>query len=100
MYFIILAQDKPDSLPLRMANRPAHLAYAIEQDCVVLAGPQLTDGEEPKPKGSMLIIDVADRAAAEAFAANDPYALAGLFANVTITPWMPALGPWKPEEGK
>lgn len=100
MYFIILAEDKPDSLQLRMDNRPAHLAYGLEQGCVVLAGPQLTDGEDPKPKGSMLIIDVADRTAAEDFAANDPYGLAGLFSNVTITPWMPALGPWKPEEGK
>ena len=98
MYFIILAQDKPNCLDIRMENRPAHLDYAIKQGCVVLAGPQLDDSDDPKPCGSMLIIDVADRAAAEKFANDDPYALAGLFEKVEIKPWMPALGPWKPED--
>lgn len=97
MHFIIMAEDKPDSLELRMANRADHLAYAVAQGCVVLAGPFLTEGDDPKPKGSMLIIEVADRAAAEAFAAGDPYAVAGLFARVDIQPWMPALGPWLPQ---
>ena len=98
MHFIIVAHDKPKSLDIRMENRPAHLEYAKAKGCVVLAGPLLTDGEEPKPKGSLLIIDVADRETAEEFAAHDPYAVAGLFADVTITPWMPALGPWIPQE--
>lgn len=97
MYFIIMAEDRPDSLELRMATRPSHLDYAAAQGCVVLAGPLLTDGKDPTPQGSMLIIDVADRASAEKFAANDPYAVAGLFARLDITPWMPAFGPWKPE---
>lgn len=99
MHFIILAHDKPDSLALRMDSRPYHLDYAKDKGCVVLAGPLLTEGAEPKPKGSMLIIDVADRQAAEEFAANDPYAVAGLFAEVTVTPWMPALGDWIPQKG-
>jgi hypothetical protein len=36
------------------------------------------------PNGSLLVVDVADRAAAEALAAGDPYAEAGLFDSVTI----------------
>ncbi|WP_339861551.1 YciI family protein [Paremcibacter congregatus] len=96
MYFIILAEDKPDHLAVRMDIRPSHLAYAESEGCVVLAGPLLTDGADPKPRGSMLIIEAKDRAAAEAFAAEDPYAKAGLFAAVTIAPWMPALGDWLP----
>ena len=97
MYFIILAEDKPDSLDVRMTNRPAHLDYVAAQGCVVLAGPLLDENAEPKPRGSMLIVNVNERAAAEAFAAHDPYALAGLFAKVDIKPWMPAVGPWKPD---
>lgn len=97
MYFIIVAEDKPDSLKLRMDNRPAHLDYARTQGCVVLAGPLLTEGDDPKPRGSMLIIDVADRPAAMTFAAGDPYAVAGLFTRVEINPWLPALGPWLPK---
>jgi hypothetical protein len=38
-----------------------------------------------------VILDLEDLAAAEAFAANDPYARAGLFASVSIQPWKKAL---------
>ena len=40
-----------------------------------------------KPRGSLLILDVADRAEAEAFAAGDPYAKAGLFESAVIRPF-------------
>ena len=42
--------------------------------------------------GSLVILEVPDRAAAEAWAAADPYARAGLFAQVTIRPWMKVIG--------
>jgi uncharacterized protein YciI len=42
--------------------------------------------------GSLVILDVADRAAAEAWAAGDPYAKAGLFAQVAIRPWNRVVG--------
>lgn len=100
MYFIILAEDKADNLVLRMDNRPAHLDYVQASGCVMLAGPLLTAGSEPQPRGSMLIIEVKDRAAAEDFAAHDPYAKAGLFAHVKIEDWTPAFGPWWPEQGR
>ena len=41
------------------------------------------------PCGSLLIIDVADRADAEGFAAGDPYANAGLFESVILRPYRP-----------
>ena len=34
-----------------------------------------------------MLAEAADRAGAEAFARNDPYAKAGLFENTTIMPW-------------
>ena len=37
--------------------------------------------------GSLLIIDFPDRAAADSFAAGDPYGRAGLFASVRVSPW-------------
>jgi uncharacterized protein YciI len=40
----------------------------------------------------MLAIEAADRAAAEAFAAADPYAKAGLFASVEIIAWKKVIG--------
>lgn len=42
--------------------------------------------------GSMIVIEAVDAAAARTFAANDPYALAGLFQNVEIKPWRWLIG--------
>jgi uncharacterized protein YciI len=42
--------------------------------------------------GSLLILDVADRAAAEAWADGDPYAKAGLFETVEIHAWKQVIG--------
>ncbi len=96
MYFIIRAYDKENSLELRMSVRPDHVAYAKTSGKVVLAGPFLN--EAGKPCGSMLIIHAKDQAAADGFAQNDPYQIAGLFEKVSVTSWMPALGDWKPED--
>jgi uncharacterized protein YciI len=85
MLFAINCTDKPDSLELRMATRPTHLAYLIGcQPQLMLVGPVLTEG---KPAGSLIVIEADDLASAEAFAANDPYALAGLFAEVRVQPF-------------
>lgn len=86
MLFAIVCEDKPAALALRLATRPPHLEYLDSQvEALVQAGP-LLDGEG-KPCGSLLIVEAADQAAAEAFAAADPYAKAGLFAKVTIRPF-------------
>lgn len=88
--FIIQGWDKPNSLELRVATRPAHLEYAASGEVtVLLAGPMLSD--EGMPIGSMFVIEARDRAAAEHFAANDPYKLAGLFERVDIISWRKVL---------
>lgn len=87
MLFAIVAEDKPNSVAVRLATRAQHLEYLKSfGDRIVAAGPTLAaDGETMN--GSVLIVDAADRAAAEAFAAGDPYAKAGLFARTAIAPW-------------
>jgi uncharacterized protein YciI len=50
--------------------------------------------EDEEPIGSMLIIEAADQAAAEAFAADDPFSREGVFERVEIRPWRAALGSW------
>jgi len=93
MHFTITCKDKLGALPLRQANRADHLAYLEAAGATLaLAGPLLD--AEGQPQGSLLIVDVADRIAAEAFAADDPYAKAGVFAEVTITAFRPVLGTW------
>jgi uncharacterized protein len=92
MLFLLRCTDKPDARELRAATRPAHLAYLEERSAQVkLGGPWLDPGDGG-PLGSLLIIEADDLAAAEAFAAADPYSKAGLFAEVSITPWRLVVG--------
>jgi uncharacterized protein YciI len=84
MLFALICTDKPNSLELRLATRPAHLAY-LETVTVKGAGPFLDSAGNPN--GSLVIIEAKDKADAEAIAARDPYAIAGLFASVEIRPW-------------
>lgn len=88
--FAIVAIDKPNSRDLRAATRQAHLDYADASGAVFAAGPFLdTDGAMT---GSLLILDLPDMAAAEAWAAGDPYVKAGLFESVTIRGWKKVRG--------
>jgi uncharacterized protein len=88
--FVLHCLDRPDSLALRLSLRPAHLAHAQSLgDGLLRAGP-LLDGAG-QPCGSLIMIEVADQAAADAFAAADPYATGCLFAQVLIHPYRQAL---------
>lgn len=91
MFFIILTTDKPDSAQLRADKRPVHLEY-LENfgKKLVAAGATMSDDGESLT-GSFLLVDVADRAEAEAFAAGDPFAQAGLFATTEIRRWRKAI---------
>ena len=92
MLFVVQCLDKPDGAELRAKTRPAHLDYLKTiADKVRIAGPLLDEGGE-KPIGSLLILEAQDRAAAEALAAGDPYAKAGLFRKVAIAPWKWVIG--------
>lgn len=86
MLFHFTCVDKPGALQVRLETRSDHLAYLEGfQDRIVFGGPRFgLDGETPD--GSVLIVEFEDRAAAEDFAAGDPYAKAGLFESVTIAP--------------
>ncbi len=90
MLFAIICTDKPDHLAVRMATRPAHVAYLQSlQERAKLAGPFMDDAGDMN--GTLVIVDVADRAAAQAVAEADPYARAGLFQSVDIRAWRWAL---------
>lgn len=86
MLFAISCTDKPGSLELRLATRPAHLEHLKAEQARIQMGGALLDAAG-NPCGSLLVIEAADRAEAEAFAAADPYAKAGLFESVAIRPY-------------
>ena len=90
MLIAIICLDNPGALEIRKANRDAHLAHIRGAgNAIVQAGPFLdADGEMC---GSLLIYQ-GDLAGAEAWAAADPYAAAGLFQSVDIRPWKKVIG--------
>lgn len=90
MLYALICTDKPDHLETRKANREAHLAYLRDTGVVAMAGPFLD--EKGDMCGSLLILSVESRAQAEAWAANDPYAKAGLFAQTRIEAWNKVIG--------
>ncbi|MHA1529814.1 MAG: YciI family protein [Alphaproteobacteria bacterium] len=90
MLYAIICIDKPGAIEIRKANRDAHLSHiGGAGGAIVQAGPFLDpDGEMC---GSLLIYE-GDLAGAEAWAAADPYAAAGLFQSVAIRPWKKVVG--------
>lgn len=89
MLFALTCLDKPGALQIRLDNRAAHLDFLNASGKVVFAGPFI---EADTPVGSLVVIEAADRAEAETFAAADPYAKAGLFQDVTIREWRKVIG--------
>lgn len=90
MLVALYALDKPGGLAIRTENREAHLAYLKETGVVSLAGPLLDDAGEMC--GSLVVLDVPDMQGAQDWADGDPYAKAGLFAEVTLRPWKRVVG--------
>lgn len=87
MLYVLICIDKPDSLALRKANRPEHLAYLNSLGAaLVLAGPFLDDDGETM-NGSLIVVEAPSLDAAHKIAEGDPYAKAGMFSKVDIRPW-------------
>jgi len=89
--YVMYGLDKPDSLDLRKATRPAHLEWLkMFEHLVKLAGPMLgADGGTPV--GSMIVIEAESLEAAKAWAAMDPYTKAGLWERTDIRPFTQVL---------
>lgn len=95
MLYIIYQEDGPGSAALRAAHRDEHFAYLeTHKDILVLGGAMLADDDETRI-GSVLIINVPDREAAEAFSAGEPLRKAGTFENVRIRRMR--RGQWNPD---
>ncbi len=98
MLYAILCEDVPNSLPLRVAARPAHLARLqdmVAQGRILLAGPHpAVDAEDPGSAGftgSLIVASFDSLEDAEAWANADPYVTGGVFARVTVKPFRKVL---------
>ena len=88
MLYALICTDKPGSLAARKENRAEHLAYLKSLgDTLVLAGP-FTEPDRQTMNGSLIVVEASSLEAAQAIAAGDPFAKAGIFASVDIRPWL------------
>ncbi|MDH5218944.1 MAG: YciI family protein [Gammaproteobacteria bacterium] len=94
MYYVIQGTDKPNSLEIRLAMRPAHLERleALQNEGrLLLAGPHPNiDSEDPGPagfSGSLIVAEFDSLASAESWANDDPYLVNGVYTGVVVKPF-------------
>jgi uncharacterized protein YciI len=98
MLYVIVAEDAPDSLERRLANRPAHLERLKalqEAGRLILAGPfPAIDSVDPGPagySGSLIVAEFTSLDEAQAWAGADPFVSGGVYAGVTVKPFRKTL---------
>ena len=87
--FAVICRDKPGHLSTRLETRSAHLDWLNAADMVRMAGPLVEEGEM---RGSLIVIETDSLDDARAWAADDPYKAAGLFASVEVIEWKKVIG--------
>ena len=94
MWYAIISEDVPDSLPLRVKARSAHLEriqLLLNEGRLLLAGPHpAIDTDDPGKAGftgSLIIAEFQSLEAAREWADTDPYVAGGVYANVTVKPF-------------
>jgi uncharacterized protein YciI len=98
MWYAIYALDHPGTLTQRLAARPAHvqrLQQLRDESRLLLAGPfPAIDAEDPGAagfNGSLIVAEFSDLAAANSWAAADPYLAAGVYREVAVRPFRKVL---------
>jgi len=84
--FVIEGHDGPGAAALRARHLDAHVAHLTALgDGFVIGGPFLDQNNASI--GSLIVVELTDRAAAEAFAAADPFVLNKVFERIEIRRW-------------
>jgi|TARA_B110000196_G_C21126524_1_gene656126 uncharacterized protein YciI len=98
MLYVIISQDTPNTLALRLETRPAHverLNVLLEEGRLILAGPHpAVDSDDPGDAGftgSLVVAEFESLEAAQSWADADPYMAAGVYAMVTVKPFKKVL---------
>ncbi|MDA8225127.1 MAG: YciI family protein [Betaproteobacteria bacterium] len=94
-WYVILGEDVPDSLPMRMQTRAAHLERMRrlqDEGRVLVAGPfPAIDSPDPGPAGfmgSLIVARFDSLDAARAWANDDPYVRSGVWRRVEVKPFV------------
>jgi len=94
MWYAVISEDREDSLDKRLAARPAHverLTALRDEGRLLIAGPHpAVDSPDPGPAGftgSLVVVEFDSLEDAKAWADEDPYVEAGVYAKVTVKPF-------------
>jgi len=91
MNFFCYHRDRPGSTPLRRQMMEEHWSYMDQYAGTMIArGPTFTGDQ--RLTGSVHILDLADPAAARAFAFEEPGYQAGAYRDVLLRRWHNSLG--------
>lgn len=90
--FVVTCTDAPDSLQKRLEIRPRHVArlnLLNEQGRVVLAGPCPKNADDLSAgfHGSVLVLDFPDRPSLDAWLAEEPFLLEGVYTHIDVKPF-------------
>lgn len=98
MLYALIGEDVPDSLENRMRVRAAHLARLErlrDEGRLLLAGPlPAIDTPDPGPagfSGSLVVAEFDSLGDAQAWLAEDPYVVEGVFARTFVKPFKKVL---------
>lgn len=98
MLYVIIGEDSKDSLSKRAENRTQHLQRLHDlrdQGRLILAGPMpAIDASDPGPagfSGSVIVAEFPSLEAAQSWANEDPYLIAGVYTHVTVNPFKKVL---------
>jgi uncharacterized protein YciI len=93
--FAVHAIDRPSTLQLRLDHYAAHRAFVEDQEAqgitVIVSGPLQSDDGEVMT-GSLFVLEACNRAAIDAFVADDPFTKQGVWAEVRISRFHPRKG--------
>ncbi len=86
-HFVVIANDKENSMNLRLATREQHLAYlkTLPDNMQLQYGGPLQSEAGTDMIGSLLIFEADQQEHVRTFMEQDPYYKAGLFETVKIT---------------
>lgn len=98
LFYAVISQDVPNSLPMRKEARPAHverLTALKEQGRLLIAGPHpAIDADDPGEAGftgSLVVAEFDSLEAAQSWADADPYIDAGVYEKVIVKPFKKVL---------
>ena len=94
MWYAVISEDMEDSLDKRLAARPAHverLTALLDDGRLLISVPHpAVDSPDPGPAGftgSLIVVEFDSLEDAKAWADEDPYVEAGVYAKVIVKPF-------------